>query len=36
MGKKGEPMIYVRINKALYGLLKGALIFYKKLVYNLK
>ena len=26
--KKGEPILYVRMNKALYGLLKSALDFY--------
>jgi hypothetical protein len=29
--KKGEPILYVRMNKALYGLLKSALDFYNKL-----
>ena len=29
--KKGEPMMYVKLLKALYGLLKSALLFYKKL-----
>ncbi len=29
---KGEPMLYVKLNKALYRLLKSALLFYKKLV----
>ena len=28
---KGEPMLYVKLAKALYGLLKSALLFYKKL-----
>ena len=28
---KGEPMLYVRLSKALYGLLQSALLFYKKL-----
>ena len=28
---RGEPMLYVRILKALYGLLQSALIFYRKL-----
>ena len=36
IGKKGEPMLYVRLNKALYGLLKSALYWYKKLVGELK
>ena len=29
--KKGEPMLYVTLSKALYGLLQSALLFYKKL-----
>ena len=28
---KGEPMLYVRLSKALYGLLQSALLFYRKL-----
>ena len=28
---KGIPMLYVRLNKALYGMLKAALLFYKRL-----
>ena len=28
---KGKPMLYVRLSKALYGLLQSALLFYKKL-----
>ena len=28
---KGDPMIYVRLSKALYGLLQSALLFHKKL-----
>ena len=28
---KGEPMLYVCLSKALYGLLQSALLFYKKL-----
>ena len=29
--KKGEPLLYVHTNKALYGLLKSALDLYNKL-----
>ena len=29
--KKGVPMLYVKINKALYGMLRAALLFYRKL-----
>ena len=29
--KKGEAMLYVRLSKALYGLLQSALLFYQKL-----
>ena len=36
VGKKGEPMLYVKLNKALCGLLKAALLFYKQLVGHLK
>ena len=28
---KGVPMLYVRSSKALYGMLRAALLFYKKL-----
>ncbi len=28
---KGEPILYVHLNKALYGLLKSTLLWYKKL-----
>ena len=31
MSSKGEPMLYVRLSKTLYGLLQSALLFYKKL-----
>ena len=34
--KKGTAMLYVTMNKALYGLLASALVFYKKLVAELK
>ncbi|KAL7464347.1 hypothetical protein ACHAXS_004676 [Conticribra weissflogii] len=33
--KNGQPMLYVRLHKALYGLLKSALLFYKKLCSDL-
>ena len=29
--KKGVPMLYVLIEKALYGMLRAALLFYRKL-----
>jgi len=29
--KKNEPMLYVKLSKALYGLLQSALLFYNKL-----
>jgi hypothetical protein len=32
---KGEPILFVRLQKALYGMLKSALLFYKKLVTDL-
>ncbi len=28
---KGEPILYVRLNKVLYGLLKSTLLWYKRL-----
>ena len=28
---KGVPMLYVRLNKALYGMLWAVLLFYKRL-----
>ena len=31
---KGEPMLYVHLSKALYGLLQSALLFYRKLRYE--
>jgi hypothetical protein len=31
-GSKGEPILFVRLQKAFYGMLKSALLFYKKLV----
>jgi len=36
MGKGQQPMLYVKLNKALYGLLRSALLFYKKLVSELE
>ena len=30
--KKGVPMLYVRLSKALYGILRAALLFYKRLI----
>ena len=35
LGKNGEPLLYVKLQKALYGLLQSALLFYKKLVEDL-
>ena len=29
--KKGVPMLYVQIEKVLYGMLRAALLFYRKL-----
>ena len=31
MDKKFAPILYVRIKKALYGLLRSSLLFYRKL-----
>ena len=33
--KSGRPILYVRLQKALYSLLKSALLFYKQLVTDL-
>ena len=33
---KGTPMLYVRLSKALYGTLKAALLFYKRLIFDLE
>ena len=33
---KGETMLYVRLSKALYGLLQSALLFYRKLLSELE
>ena len=33
---KGVPLMYVKTNKALYGLLRSALLFYRKLVGDLE
>jgi len=30
MDKKGNPVLYVQLYKSLYGLLRSALLFYKK------
>ena len=30
-GKNGSSMIYTRLNKALYGIMKAAFLFYEKL-----
>jgi hypothetical protein len=34
--RKNTPILYVKIQKALYGLLRSALLFYKKLVGDLE
>jgi hypothetical protein len=31
MDKKGTPILYVKLQKALYGLMRASLIFYRKL-----
>jgi len=33
--KKGRQVLYIRLRKALYGMMKSALLFYKKLVKEL-
>jgi len=34
--KKGKPVLYVKIQKAIYGMLRSALLFYRKLVGDLE
>ena len=34
--KKGTAILYIKMQKALYGLLRSALLLYKKLVANLE
>jgi hypothetical protein len=34
--RKGTAILYVKMQKAIYGLLRSALLFYKKLVANLE
>ena len=36
MSPHGQPMLYVLLNKALYGVLCSVLLFYKKLVSELE
>jgi len=31
INKKGTPILYVKLKKALYGLMRGSLLFYRKL-----
>ncbi len=33
---KGKPVLYVQLEKALYGMMKSALLFYHKLVADLR
>ena len=33
--KKGKKVLYVKLQKALYGLLRNAMLFYRKLATNL-
>ncbi len=34
--KKGKKVLYLHLRKALYGMMKGALLFYRKLVSEVK
>jgi hypothetical protein len=34
--EKGKSMLYLRLQKALYGMMKSALLFYRKLVSELQ
>ena len=31
INKKGTPVLYVKLKKALYGLMRASLLFYQKL-----
>jgi hypothetical protein len=33
--EKGKSVLYLRLQKALYGMMKSALLFYRKLVSEL-
>ncbi len=34
--EKGRQVLYLRLQKALYGMMKSVLLFYKKLIKELK
>jgi hypothetical protein len=36
VNKKGKKVLYLRLQKALYGIINSALLFYRKLVLELK
>jgi hypothetical protein len=36
VGSDNKPVLYVKLKKALYGCLRSALLFYKKLLKDLK
>ena len=36
LDRKGTPILYVKMQKAIYGLLRSALLFYKRLVADLE
>ena len=36
IGKGKQPMLYVKLNQALYGMLHSTILFYNKLVSELK
>ncbi len=36
VNKKGKKVLYLHLQKALYGIIKSALLFYQKLVLELK
>jgi hypothetical protein len=33
---KGEPILFVQMHKALYGMMRSALLFYKKFIHDLE
>ena len=36
MSSKGKPLLYTQIQKALYGLLRSALLFYRNMVKDIE
>ena len=34
--KQGEPVLHIKVQRAIYGMLKSALLFYKKQQHDLE